>query len=116
MVNYHAQFRQLLMNAAQGVAVYYEAISEKVATPCISYMEASNNSSAIGDTLSYSEIVFQVKVWAETVDELLTITQNIDSALQGNGFIRTNSYETTDDGLLVKILRYTATGYETNRR
>lgn len=116
MVNYHEQFRQLLMTAAQGTTVYYEAISEKIATPCISYMEASNISSAIGDTLKYSEIVFQVKVWAETVDELLTITGSIDSALEKGGFTRTSATETTDNGLLVKILRYTATGYETIRR
>lgn len=111
MVNYHAEFRQLLMEAANGVEVYYEAFAEKEATPCISYMEASNISSAIGNTLKYSEVVFQVKVWAETIDELITITENIDNKLEENGFKRASCFETTDNGLLVKIMKYSAIGF-----
>lgn len=111
MVNYHSEFRQLLMEAANGVEVYYEAFAEKEATPCISYMEASNISSAIGDTLKYSEVVFQVKVWTETLKELIEITENIDIKLEKNGFKRTSCFETTDDGLLVKIMKYSAIGF-----
>ena len=65
MINYH----ETLVSALQKVLpVHYEmALTSKTNTPCISYMELNNYTSASGDTLGYSRIVYQVKVWANDI-------------------------------------------------
>ena len=111
MVNYHSLFRSLLL-CAVSCPVYYEAFSEKTGVPCVSYMETTNRTTAKGDTLTYSTIGFTVKIWAGTIGELINLSENIDGVLQNNGFHRTEAFETREDDLLVKILRYEATSYE----
>ena len=68
MINYH----QNLVSALKTVLpVHYEmALTSKTATPCISYMEINNYSSDTGDTLGYSVITYQVKVWANSIGEI----------------------------------------------
>lgn len=112
MVDYHTIFRNCL--SASGLPVYYELFREENQIPCISYMEASNNSIAEGDTLRYSTIGYLVKIWAEDIKTIQDTSKVIDGVLDEQGFIRTSSYETTDNGLVVKILRYEATVYEKN--
>ena len=113
MIDYHKRIRNLLSNATT-VPIYYESFSEKVGVPCVSYLEANNASAAIGNTLSYSSIDYMIKIWAQNIEEIQTIALSIDAAMLGAGFTRTSSYDTSDEGLLVKILRYQATAYEKN--
>lgn len=112
MVNYHSNFRQLLLSASDGVEVYYESFDKKEAVPCISYLESNNSALATGDTLKYSDITYQIKIWAKDISELLSISNKLDNKLTSSGFQRTTSFEQKDDGLLVKVMRYSAIGYE----
>lgn len=113
MVNYHAQFRQLLQQAAGDVTVYYDNFKEKTAIPCISYAESGNATTAKGDTLKFSDISFLVKIWvADDIATLIQLADSIDEVLENNGFTRTFANEVEDNDLTVKILRYNATGFE----
>ena len=68
MINYHSE----LVNALESVLpTHYElALTADTTTPCISYMETNNYSSSIGDTLGYSYITYQVKVWGNNIAEV----------------------------------------------
>lgn len=110
MLNYHTQLRTLLLQT--GVEVYFEAIEDKIATPCISYMEVNNSSYAKGNTLQFSNLSYQIKVWAETILEANSIAEDIDSILSANGFTRVSSQDMVDAGLVMKILRFNAIAYE----
>ena len=116
MVNYHAEFRQLLMEAANGVEVYYEAFAEKEATPCISYMETNNYAATetLGATVGYSRITYQVKVWGNDIAELQKYALQIDNVLRPLGFKRVASGELYDNNstMIQKILTYEALASE----
>ena len=106
MINYH----QNLVSALKTVLpVQYEmALTSKTATPCISYMEINNYSSATGDTLGYSVITYQVKVWANSIGEIQKYALEVDKALRPIGFKRISSGELYDNNstMIQKILTY----------
>lgn len=113
MINFHSQFRNLLLEATNNeIQVYYELFKEKTAIPCISYLENANRDTLKGDTLKYSSISYMVKIWAEDLATVLEIQNKIDAVLDENGFNRTSSNELNDDGLIMKVLNYEGTGYE----
>ena len=94
---------------------YYEmALTSKTATPCISYMETNNYSSATGDTLGYSVITYQVKVWANRLEEIQKYALEVDKALRPIGFKRIASGELYDNNstMIQKILTYEALASE----
>ena len=61
MIDYHSE----LVNALKTILpTHYEmTLTSKTTTPCISYMEINNYVSINGDTLGYSRIAYQIKVW-----------------------------------------------------
>ena len=94
---------------------YYEmALTSKTATPCISYMETNNYSSATGDTLGYSVITYQVKVWANSIGEIQKYALKVDEVLRPIGFKRIASGELYDNNstMIQKILTYEALASE----
>ena len=112
MINYH----QNLVSALKTVLpTHYEmALTSKTATPCISYMETNNYSSTTGDTLGYSVITYQVKVWGNDISELQRYALEIDRVLRPLGWKRTSSNELYDRNstMIQKILQYEALALE----
>ncbi len=83
-------------------------------TPCISYMELTNVVEESGDTLEYSRISFQIKVWGTDLAVLNQKAGEIDKVMRGLGFTRTAGGELYDrnSSMIQKILTYEAKALE----
>ncbi len=90
-------------------------LTSKTAVPCISYMELGNNVHVNGDTLGYSRLNYQVKVWANRIEDLQTYALEIDEVLRPLGWTRVSSNEMYDPNstMMQKILNYEAMALET---
>lgn len=112
MIDYHST----LVSALDTILpTHYEmALTSKTKTPCISYMELNNYSAADGDTLGYSYISYQVKVWGNDIAELQRYAQLVDAVLRPLGFKRISSGELYDkeSTMIQKILTYEALASE----
>ena len=112
MINYHSELVKALNNV---LPTHYEmTLTADTKTPCISYMETNNYVSANGDTLGYSVITYQVKVWGNKIADLQKYALKIDSVLRPLGFKRTSSNELYDRNstMIQKILTYEAMALE----
>lgn len=112
MVDYH---KQLLTALKTILPTHYEMIlHSKLATPCISYMELNNYSSEEGDTLGYSRITYQVKVWDKDIATIQKYALQIDNVLRPLGFKRISSGELYDNesAMIQKIMIYEALALE----
>ena len=112
MIDYHAELRTAL---ATVLPTYYEmTLTSKTKTPCISYMELNNYVSDSGDTLGYSRVSYQVKVWGNDIADLQKYALQIDEVLRPLGFTRTSSGELYDreSTMIQKILQYDALALE----
>ena len=112
MIDYLPTIISTLSDAADGAKVYYEAFEDKAELPCISVLEAANASRADGDTLRYSTLAFQVRIWTTRVSELQSLSLIVDKAMYGLGFTRTSAQDIFEDGYITKVLRFEATSYE----
>lgn len=111
MINYHSSLVGAF-DASASYPIYFEMFDVEKDLPCYTYLEVSNVDLAVGDTLSYSDVAFQIKAWARTVGEVLTLSSLADNILKPLGFKRTFSYDTIDGDLCVKIMRYNGLGLE----
>lgn len=112
MINYH---KELLVALKSVLPTHYEmTLHSGIKTPCISYMETNNYSSSVGDTLGYSVISYQVKVWATDIATIQQYVLEVDKALRPIGFKRTSATELYDNNssMIQKILTYEAIGLE----
>lgn len=77
-------------------------------------MELGNNVHVNGDTLGYSRLNYQVKVWANRVEDLQTYALKIDDVLRPLGWTRVSSNEMYDPNstMMQKILNYEAMALE----
>ena len=85
-----------------------------LATPCISYMEVNNYVDRNGDTLGYSRLTFQIKVWANNIATIQEYALKVDQVLRPLGFIRISSGELYDNNssMIQKIMTYEALASE----
>ena len=83
-------------------------------TPCISYMELNNSSSTLGETMEYSNISYQVKVWDIDIAEIQKYALMVDDVLRPLGFRRTASIELYDrnSAMIQKVMTYEGLGKE----
>ena len=113
MINYHSQ----LVNTLKTILpTYYEMIlTSKTKTPCISYLELNNSANETGDTLGYSSIQYQIKVWGEDIEDLQKYALQIDNKLRPLGWKRIGCRELYDkeSTMIQKILVYEANALET---
>lgn len=93
---------------------YEMALTSKTATPCISYMFTNNSVEANGDTIGYSNLGCQVKVWANNIALIVQYAQEIDEVLRPLGWRRTNYNELYDmnSTMIQGIMTYEATASE----
>jgi hypothetical protein len=77
-------------------------------------METNNYVSTNGDTLGYSKISYQIKVWGNNIGELQRYALQIDSALRPLGFNRISARELYDHNstMIQKIITYEALASE----
>lgn len=113
MIDYHAKMISALKTI--GIGVHYEmALHSGLQTPCISYMELSNIATDVGDTLGYSRLQYQIKVWGTEIADLQKYALKIDTTLKPLGFKRVGCNEMYDpnSAMIQKIMTYEATGFE----
>lgn len=112
MVDYHNKLVSALNTVLP--AHYEMTLTSKTKTPCISYMETNNYVSSSGDTLGYSFITYQVKVWANDIALIQRYALEVDEVLRPLGFKRIASGELYDNSssMIQKIMTYEALAYE----
>jgi hypothetical protein len=112
MINYHTN----LVSALEGILpTHYEMVlTSNTKTPCISYLELTNVDTITGDTLGYSRIQYQVKVWGEQIKDLQEYAMEIDRVLRPLGWRRVGSQELHDrnSAMIQKVLTYEANASE----
>lgn len=107
MIDYHSNLVSALQTI--GIGVHYEmTLHSGLTTPCISYMELNNSMAETGDTLGYSNIQYQIKVWSNDIADLQKYALAIDNVLRPLGFKRTSSGELYDNNstMIQKIMTY----------
>lgn len=112
MINFH---KDIVKTLSKILPTHYEMILHSgLKTPCISYMELTNTSRETGDTLGYSTIQYQVKVWSDRVEDLQNYSIQIDDALRPLGWRRVGSNELFDreSTMMQKVLTYEANALE----
>ena len=106
MIDYH---KSLVSALNKVLPTHYEmALTSKTDVPCISYMETNNYSSSVGNTLGYSIITYQVKVWANNIGDIQKYALAIDAVLRPLGFKRISSGELYDNNssMIQKIMTF----------
>ena len=106
MINYHTELVSALNKI---LPTHYEmTLTSKTTTPCISYMELNNYADSEGDTLGYSRISYQIKVWGNDIKILQQYALEIDKALRPLGWKRVSSGELYDkqSTMIQKIMTY----------
>lgn len=112
MIDYHTTVVSTLNTI---LPTHYEMVLHSgLETPCISYMELNNYVEANGNTMGYSRIVYQVKVWGVDIAMLQAYAQEVDSAMRALGFKRTATNELYDNNsaMIQKIMTYEALALE----
>ena len=112
MINYHKELVKALKTV---LPTHYEMVLHSgLKTPCISYMETNNYSTETGDTLGYSRVNYQVKVWGNDIAKIQDYVLKIDDVLRPLGFKRLSSGELYDKNstMIQKILNYEALALE----
>ena len=113
MIDYHKNLISALQTI--GIDVHYEmSLHSGLATPCISYMEVNNYVDRNGDTLGYSRLTFQIKVWANNIATIQEYALKVDQVLRPLGFTRISSGELYDNNssMIQKIMTYEALASE----
>lgn len=113
MIDYHKQLVSALKEI--GLPTHYEMVLHRgLETPCISYMELNNSVDSNGDTIGYSRITYQVKVWSNEIADLQKYALAIDNVLRPLGWKRISAGELYDNNstMAQKILTYEGLGYE----
>lgn len=90
---------------------HYEMILHKgINVPCISYMEINNYVDRNGDTLGYSRLTYQVKIWANDIATIQEYALRVDEVLRPLGFTRISSGELYDNNssMIQKIMTFEA--------
>ena len=98
---------------ALGLPVYYELFADaSTPTPCITYMELNNADYLTGDTIEYSNLAFQIKVWSKSVSVMSQKSIEIDNALKQLGFRRTFAAELFAGDMGQRIMRFEAIAFK----
>lgn len=112
MIDYHAT----MVNALKTILpTHYEmTVTQQTKTPCITYLELNNIATEQGDTLGYSRLTYQIKVWGNDISILQRYVLEIDRVLRPLGWKRTSSNELYDRNstMIQKILQYEALALE----
>ena len=112
MINYH---KEVVVSLNKILPTTYELyLKSGMSTPRISYMELSNVDTNTGDTLGYSRLQYQIKLWGHEIEILQNYALQIDKAMRALGFKRVSSNELQDinSTMIQKIFTYEALASE----
>ena len=112
MIDYHKELVKALKTV---LPTHYEMVLHSgLAVPCISYMETNNATDANGDTIGYSRITYQIKVWATDIGTIQKYALKVDAVLRPLGFKRIASGELYDNNssMIQKIMTFEALASE----
>lgn len=111
MIDVHPEILSTLKTI---LPTHYEMTLSNQKTPCLSYMELSNVDRVSGETLGYSDISFQIKVWSKEISDIQKYASEVDRALRPLGWKRTSATELHDrnSSMIQKVMTYTAIGCE----
>lgn len=113
MIDYHGNLVAALNTV---LPTHYEMVLHRgLDTPCISYMEMNNYVDSNGDTLGYSRINYQIKVWGNDIALIQKYALEIDKVLRPLGWKRISSGEMYDNNstMIQKIMTYECLALET---
>ena len=83
---------------------YYELfLDDQAQAPCISYCRVNDIGNSEGDTIRYSNPIYQIKVWSYSLEEIADYCQRVDELLFSLGFRRKNYNELTFKGLICSV-------------
>ena len=86
---------------------YYELfLDDQAQAPCISYCRVNDIGNSEGDTIRYSNPIYQIKVWSYSLEEIADYCQRVDELLFSLGFRRKNYNELTYKGLICSVIQY----------
>lgn len=93
---------------------YEMKLTSNTKVPCISYMELTNIDTDIGNTIGYSAITYQIKIWGHEIATIQEYAIAIDKALRPLGFKRISSGVLYDNNstMIQKILSYEVRAFE----
>lgn len=100
------------LKTATSYPVYYELVYTPGTVPAVTYKELDNAELLSGDTVSYSTLRYEVKLWDSSMSNIITKSDAIDAALKNLGWKRYSAFETSFNAQILKVLRYVAIGYE----
>lgn len=88
--------------------IYYEYFrDDKAKFPCITYREYRNEQdSKKGSTVVWSNIGYNIKIWAGKVEDITKYAQQIDSVLRTLGYRRVSSQEYIQTNQICKSMQY----------
>lgn len=112
MIDYNKTIVAALNNI---LPTYYEmTLTQDSETPCISYMERGNTAQESGETLEYSRVCYQVKVWANDIGTIQKYAVMVDTVMRKLGFKRISSGELYDNNssMIQKIMAFEALALE----
>lgn len=113
MIDYNKEIVSALKTI---LPIHHElTLTHNTKTPCLSYMELTNVVEESGDTLEYSRLSFQIKVWGTDLAALNAYAGQVDVKMRSLGFTRTSGGELYDraSSMIQKILTYEAKALET---
>lgn len=110
MIDYKQELVALLDNI---LPTYYELfVDSSTKTPCITYIELDNSAEEEGDTIGYSHITYQVKIWGYDIQELSQYANEVDVVMKNAGFKRLAKNELWYNEMGQLILKYRALALE----
>lgn len=90
--------------------VYFVTPPADAVEPCVSFLEVENADAVFADDEAVGvTVTYEVDVWAQQEDDILTLVQSVDTALKGMGFDRLHASDLPPDEnhLYHKNLQYT---------
>lgn len=110
MVDYS---KRLTTELEKILPTYYELfLGEDITYPCITYLPTNNYSYIEGDTMRFSKLSYNIKLWGNDYKQLMSYINTLDLAMKKVGLKRTNYNELCFNGLFQLIFKYEGTGFE----
>lgn len=100
--------KKQIVSTLEGILpIYYELyVNADTPKPCITYRELQNAVQIYGDTLGYSGIQYDIKVWGKIVSDLAGYVLQIDNAMREIGYTRIAYTELSSDDEIEIVMTY----------
>lgn len=108
MINYSPMLYTRLLSLGYNVQPEHFVIPTQ--TPCITYLCMNNSDDKVGDTIRYSNIAYQIKIWG-TFEETNEIATQIADLLSYD-FQRGTVLDFFENNMSIKIMNFYGKGYE----